>query len=97
MSGLIDVNVSVCSGTDLEDFTSVTKCAAAGGFTTIVDNPMFSIPPATSLKNLKTKISHARKSKLHCDVGFWVHYLQYFRKRSKRERNKQIHAPLAFF
>lgn len=40
MPGLIDANVNVCSGTDLEDFSTITKAAAAGGFTTIVDNPL---------------------------------------------------------
>lgn len=40
MPGLIDANVNCCSGTDLEDFSSITKAAAAGGFTTIVDNPL---------------------------------------------------------
>ena len=40
MSGLIDANVNCCFGTDLEDFSSITKTAAAGGFTTIVDNPL---------------------------------------------------------
>ena len=40
MPGVIDANVNVCSGTDLEDFTTATKAAAAGGVTTIVDNPM---------------------------------------------------------
>lgn len=41
MPGLIDANVNCCSGTDLEDFSSITKAAAAGGFTTIVDNPLW--------------------------------------------------------
>lgn len=40
MPGLIDANVNVCSGTDLEDFSSITQAAAAGGITTIIDNPM---------------------------------------------------------
>lgn len=40
MPGLIDANVNICSGTDMEGFSSLTKAAAAGGFTTIVDNPM---------------------------------------------------------
>lgn len=40
MSGLVDANVSICSGTDLEDFSTITKAAAAGGYTTIIDNPM---------------------------------------------------------
>lgn len=71
MSGLIDVNVNICSGSELEDFTSISKCAAAGGYTAIVDNPMYSVPPTTSLKNLKAKISEARKSQLHVDLAFW--------------------------
>lgn len=40
MPGLIDCNVNICSGTDLEDFSTITKAAAAGGYTTIIDNPM---------------------------------------------------------
>lgn len=40
MPGLIDANVNCCSGTDLEDFGTITKSAAAGGVTTIIDNPM---------------------------------------------------------
>jgi allantoinase len=32
---------------------------------------MFSVPPTTSLKNLKTKISQAKKSRLHVDCAFW--------------------------
>jgi allantoinase len=39
MPGLIDANVNVCSGTELEGFATITKAAAAGGFTTIIDNP----------------------------------------------------------
>lgn len=40
MPGLIDCNVNICSGTDLEDFSTITRAAAAGGYTTIFDNPM---------------------------------------------------------
>ncbi|CRK90870.1 CLUMA_CG004560, isoform A [Clunio marinus] len=71
MPGLIDANVNICSGTDVEDFSTVTKAAAAGGFTCIVDNPMFSVPATTSLKNLKAKVDQARKNCLHVDVAFW--------------------------
>lgn len=41
MSGLIDANVNICSGSDLEDFGSITKAASAGGYTCIIDNPMY--------------------------------------------------------
>lgn len=40
MSGLLDTNVNICSGSDLEDFDSITKAASAGGYTCLVDNPM---------------------------------------------------------
>lgn len=40
MPGIIDLNVNSCSGRDdLEDFDSLTKAAACGGISTIVDNP----------------------------------------------------------
>ncbi|KAL7028712.1 hypothetical protein ACKWTF_005970 [Chironomus riparius] len=72
MSGLIDANVNICSGSGLEDFSSITKAASAGGYTCIVDNPMFSKPATTTLKNLKAKIVDARsKNSLNIDVGFW--------------------------
>ncbi|KAG5671096.1 hypothetical protein PVAND_001310 [Polypedilum vanderplanki] len=72
MSGLIDANVNICSGGDCEDFCSITKAAGAGGYTCIVDNPLTSKPPTTTLKNLKDKITEARKkNSLHIDVAFW--------------------------
>lgn len=71
MSGLIDPSVNICHGSELEDFRSITKAAAAGGYTTICDNPMFSIPATTSVKNLKVKISEARKNCLFVDCAFW--------------------------
>lgn len=40
MPGLVDANVNVCAGSGLEDFSTATKAAAAGGITTIIDNPM---------------------------------------------------------
>lgn len=71
MSGLIDTSVNVCSGTELEDFSTITKAAAAGGFTTICDNPMFSKPATTSVQHLKEKIIEARKNCLYVDCAFW--------------------------
>lgn len=71
MPGLIDPNVNICSGTDLEDFASISKAAAKGGFTCIVDNPMHSVPATTNLENLKAKVDLARKNCLYVDCAFW--------------------------
>lgn len=71
MSGLIDTSVNICSGSELEDFSTITKAAAAGGYTTICDNPMFSLPATTSVKHLKSKITEARKNCLYVDCAFW--------------------------
>lgn len=72
MAGLIDTSVNICSGSELEDFSTITKAAAAGGITTICDNPQYSVPATTSVKNLKTKISEARKNCLYVDCAFWA-------------------------
>lgn len=72
MPGMIDINVNICDPgrTDWEDFTTATKAAASGGFTTIIDNPIYSIPTTTTAENLKIKVKSAQ-SKIFVDVGFW--------------------------
>ncbi|XP_058445125.1 allantoinase [Malaya genurostris] len=72
MPGLIDshVHINEPGRTEWEGFYTATKAAAAGGFTTICDMPLNSIPPTTTLANLRTKINAAR-GKIFVDVAFW--------------------------
>ncbi|XP_063821713.1 allantoinase [Ostrinia nubilalis] len=72
LAGVVDshVHVNEPGRTAWEGFRTATNAAAAGGITTIVDMPLNSIPPTTTLKNLKTKASSA-KGNIFVDVGFW--------------------------
>ncbi|KAK9720579.1 Amidohydrolase family [Popillia japonica] len=72
MPGIIDshVHVNEPGRTHWEGFESATKAAAAGGVTTIVDMPLNSIPPTTTLDNFNIKLQHAA-SKIYVDVAFW--------------------------
>ncbi|XP_042243007.1 allantoinase-like [Homarus americanus] len=72
MPGIVDshVHVNEPGRTAWEGYNSATQAAAAGGITTIVDMPLNSIPPTTTLQAWETKM---RAAKGHCwvDVGFW--------------------------
>ncbi|MFJ3958226.1 allantoinase AllB [Arthrobacter sp. NPDC090010] len=70
--GLVDTHVHVNEPgrTEWEGFASATRAAAAGGVTTIIDMPLNSIPPTTSVENLELKRSVAR-DQAFVDVGFW--------------------------
>ncbi|XP_053160565.1 allantoinase, mitochondrial-like isoform X1 [Hemicordylus capensis] len=72
MPGIIDPHVHICEPRHptWEGFTSVTKAAAAGGITTIVDMPLYSCPPTTTLSGLDTKLQSA-KGQCYIDVAFW--------------------------
>ena len=72
MPGLVDTHVHVNSPgrTEWEGFRSATLAAAAGGVTTLIDMPLNSIPPTTTLTGFKTKLEHA-KNDCFIDVGFW--------------------------
>jgi allantoinase len=72
MPGLVDTHVHVNEPgrTDWEGFESATRAAAAGGVTTIVDMPLNSLPPTTSVAALAAKRA-AAAGKCHVDVGFW--------------------------
>ncbi|XP_015282294.1 PREDICTED: allantoinase, mitochondrial-like [Gekko japonicus] len=72
MPGIIDPHVNICEPGHLacEGFTSVTKAAAAGGITTIVDMPLYSCPPTTTLTGLDSKLLSA-KGQCYIDVAFW--------------------------
>src|SRR5437868_7970919 len=72
MPGLVDTHVHINEPgrTDWEGFETATRAAAAGGVTTIVEMPVNSIPPTTSLENFKDKLA-AADGKCSVDVGFW--------------------------
>lgn len=72
LPGLVDTHVHVNEPgrTDWEGFSSATRAAAAGGVTTIIDMPLNSIPPTTSVVALELKRDAAR-DQAFIDVGFW--------------------------
>jgi len=72
MPGLVDTHVHVNSPgrTEWEGFLTATTAAAAGGVTTLIDMPLNSIPPTTTLAGFKTKLDTARNNCV-VDVGFW--------------------------
>ncbi|MFI5831306.1 allantoinase AllB [Streptomyces sp. NPDC051578] len=72
LPGLVDTHVHVNDPgrTEWEGFWTATRAAAAGGITTILDMPLNSLPPTTTVENLRVKQDVAR-SKAHVDVGFW--------------------------
>jgi len=72
MSGLVDTHVH-CNEpgrTDWEGLETATKAAAAGGVTTIVDMPLNSIPPTTTMDGLRAK-EKAAEGKISVDLGLW--------------------------
>jgi allantoinase len=72
MPGLVDTHVHINEPgrTDWEGFATATAAAAAGGVTTLVDMPLNSIPPTTTLVGLEEKFE-AAKGQCSVDVGFW--------------------------
>src|SRR4051794_27814094 len=58
LPGLVDTHVHINDPgrTDWEGFETATRAAAAGGVTTLVDMPLNSIPPTTTLDGLKAKV-----------------------------------------
>jgi len=72
MPGVVDshVHVNEPGRTEWEGFVTATRAAAAGGVTTIVDMPLNSIPPTTSVAALVTK-AEATSGKCRVDVGLW--------------------------
>jgi allantoinase len=72
MPAVVDTHVHVNEPgrTDWEGFATATRAAAAGGAGTIVDMPLNSIPPTTTLRGLEEKRAAAR-GQCHVDVGFW--------------------------
>ena len=71
--GVVDshVHVNDPGRSDWEGFASATLAAAAGGVTTIVDMPLNSIPPTTTVAALDLKRRTA-DGRCAVDVGFWA-------------------------
>lgn len=66
LPGLVDTHVHINDPgrAEWEGFDTATRAAAAGGVTTLVDMPLNSVPPTTTLAGLRAKVaaleSHAR-------------------------------------
>ncbi|MFF1545402.1 allantoinase AllB [Streptomyces sp. NPDC058291] len=72
LPGLVDTHVHVNDPgrTHWEGFWTATRAAAAGGITTLVDMPLNSLPPTTTVDHLRVK-QRVAADKAHIDVGFW--------------------------
>ncbi len=72
MTGNVDAHVHVNEPgrTEWEGYVTATRAAAAGGVTTIVDMPLNSIPPTTTLAGFEEKLA-AAEGKCSVDVAFW--------------------------
>lgn len=72
MPGVVDTHVHTNEPgrTEWEGFWTITRAAAAGGITTLIDMPLNSIPVTTTLEALETK-REAAAGKLWVDMGFW--------------------------
>lgn len=72
LPGLVDTHVHLNEPgrTSWEGFESGTKAAAAGGVTTVIDMPLNSIPPTTTVNNFEQKL-RAAEGQCWVDVGFW--------------------------
>lgn len=72
MAGNVDAHVHVNEPgrTEWEGFVTATRAAAAGGVTCLVDMPLNSIPPTTTLAGFEEKLA-AAEGKCTIDVAFW--------------------------
>jgi allantoinase len=72
MPGLVDshVHINEPGRADWEGFATATRAAAAGGVTTLVDMPLNSIPPTTTLAGFNAKLE-AASNQCDVDVAFW--------------------------
>ncbi|MGW2250399.1 allantoinase AllB [Kitasatospora sp. NPDC001660] len=72
LPGLVDTHVHVNEPgrTEWEGFATATRAAAAGGVTTIIDMPLNSVPPTTTVEGLAVK-RKAADGQAWVDLGFW--------------------------
>ncbi|WVW78547.1 allantoinase [Kwoniella bestiolae CBS 10118] len=73
LPGLVDTHVHLNQPgrTEWEGFQTGTLAAISGGVTTVIDMPLNSIPPTTTLEGLEVKRTEAEKVGVNCDIGFW--------------------------
>jgi allantoinase len=71
LPGLLDAHVHLNEPgrTEWEGFWTGTRAAASGGVTTLIDMPLNSLPPTTTVENLMTKV-RAADGQCWVDVGF---------------------------
>jgi allantoinase len=72
MPGLVDTHVHINEPgrTEWEGFETATRAAAAGGVTTVIDMPLNSIPPTTTVEALEAK-RRCAEGAVYVDTGFW--------------------------
>ncbi|KAJ6499276.1 allantoinase [Mycena sanguinolenta] len=72
LPGLVDAHVHLNEPgrTDWEGFWTGTRAAATGGVTCVVDMPLNSIPPTSTVANLNLK-RQAASGQCFTDVAFW--------------------------
>ena len=72
LPGVVDTHVHVNEPgrTEWEGFATATAAAALGGVTTVVDMPLNSVPPTTTVDHLRVK-QEAASGQLAVDAGFW--------------------------
>jgi allantoinase len=70
--GVVDTHVHINEPgrTHWEGFRSATMAAVLGGATTLIDMPLNSVPPTTTVAGLRAK-QEAATGQLMVDVGFW--------------------------
>ncbi|WVN86610.1 allantoinase [Cryptococcus depauperatus CBS 7841] len=73
LPGLFDchVHLNQPGRTEWEGFQTGTTAAISGGITTVIDMPLNSVPPTTTVQGLEEKQAEARRVGINSDVGFW--------------------------
>ena len=72
MPGIVEAHAHINEPgrTEWEGFETATSAAAAGGITTVIDMPLNSIPPTTTLAGLQAKMDAAH-GRCQIDYGLW--------------------------
>lgn len=73
LPGLVDTHVHINDPgrEQWEGFDTATQAAISGGVTALIDMPLNSIPPTTTVEGLNAK-KDATVGRIHSDVGFWA-------------------------